>query len=117
KGSIQKRTTKKGDVSYLVRVELPPDPTTGKRKQRAEAFPTKKAAESAMAQWLAELDRGIAVDAANLTLAAYLARWLDTLEGVEPATRERYEALSRLHVLPALGSRPLAKLTPLEVQQ
>ena len=28
KGSIQKRTTKKGDVSYLVRVELPTGSTS-----------------------------------------------------------------------------------------
>ena len=34
KGSIQKRTTKRGDLAYLVRVELPADSTTGKRRQR-----------------------------------------------------------------------------------
>jgi hypothetical protein len=49
KGSIQKRTTKQGETYYLVRAELPADSTTGKRRQRAKAFPTKKAAETALA--------------------------------------------------------------------
>src|SRR2546423_5999454 len=80
KGSIQKRTTKRGDLAYLVRVELPADSTTGKRRQRAKAFPTKKAAEAALAKWIAELDRGIAVDCANLTLGAFLDRWQETLD-------------------------------------
>src|SRR5205807_360624 len=41
---IQKITGPRG-VSYLVRVEFPPDPVTGKRRQRSKAFGTKREAD------------------------------------------------------------------------
>jgi len=43
-GSIQKTTGPQG-VAYLVRVEFPRNPVTGKRKQRSASFATKKAAQ------------------------------------------------------------------------
>jgi integrase len=118
KGSIQKRTTKRGDVSYLVRVELPADPTTNQRRQRAKAFPTKKAAETELAKWITEVERGTAVDVSRLTLAEYLTNWLDGLgQSVRPQTRRRYTDLMRQHVATRLGSVLLAKLAAPDVRQ
>lgn len=53
-----------------------------------------------------------------LTLGAYLDRWLS--EAVKPTVREGthhdYKALLKRYVRPALGERPLAEITPPDVQ-
>jgi integrase len=95
---------------------MPPDPVTGKRRQKRLGARTKQEIEQLVAQHVQAVTTGTYVDATKLTLGAYLAQWLSTLEGVGPATRRRYADLVRLHVVPVLGSRPLAKLTPLDVQ-
>jgi integrase len=53
-----------------------------------------------------------------LTLGSYLDRWLE--EAVRPSVRETtydgYSGLLKRYVRPALGARPLAEVTPPEVQ-
>jgi integrase len=115
KGTITKRAGARG-VAYRVRVDLDPDPLTGERRRRSGTFRTRKEAESQMAQWIADGERGMAIAPSRLTVGEYLQRWLDALEGVEPPTRRRYADLVRLHIAPQLGGRLLAKLTPLDVQ-
>src|SRR5262249_10120085 len=114
RGAIWKRRGKRG-VSYTVRVDLGLDPVTGKRRQRAETFRTKDEAETALAKWVAEIDRGVVVDSANVTVAEYLDKWLASLEGIEASSRRRYADLVRLHIKPRIGARRLAKLSPLDV--
>jgi integrase len=110
KGAIWKRQGKRG-VSYTVRVDLGPDPVTGQRRQRAETFRTKKDAETALAKWIADIDRGTALDTEKLTVGEYLTHWLDSLgESVRPPTRRRYSDLMRQHVVPSLGAVLLTKL-------
>jgi len=48
---------------------------------------------------------------------AFLARWLDEVARpkVRPSTFRSYESLVRIHIAPALGHVPLAKLTPQDV--
>jgi integrase len=102
----------------MVRVEFPPDPVTGKRRQRAETVKTKKAAEARLAEWLTEIERGIEIDGGKMTFGEYLAYWLDTYakHNVRPTTYESYAAYARRHIIPALGSIPLTKLRPAQVQ-
>jgi integrase len=65
---------------------------------------------------LAKLSRGDRVAPARMTLAEYVAEWLETLEGrVRPKTHERYSSDLRLHVLPKLGRRRIASITPDDV--
>jgi integrase len=118
KGSIQKRIGKDGKPSYMARVEMSGD-RPGKRKQRAKTFATKKEAESALAKWLVEIERGTAVEPSRLTVAELAQKWLDTVAAhkVKPTTLEDYEATLRVHALPALGAIPVQKLTPTIVQQ
>jgi integrase len=115
---IQKLTGPRG-VSYLVRVEYPRDPTTGKRKQRAKAFRTKKEAEKALAEWLTEIERGTAIDGGKMTFGEYLAHWLDTyaLHNVRLSTYTAYRGYATNHIIPALGSIMLRKLTPSHLQE
>ena len=115
-GSIQKRVGKRG-VTWTAVVDLPPDPLTGKRRQKRLSAPTKREIEQRVAEHIQAVARGAAADPGKLTVAQFVARWLDSLDGVAPATRRRYADLLRLHALPQLGSRPLGQLSPLDLQQ
>lgn len=114
-GSIKKRVGKRG-VTWTAVVDLPPDPITGKRRQKRLSAPTRKDIEHLVAEHVQTIEHGAYADAGKLTVAEFVTRWLGTLENVGPATRRRYTDLMRLHVLPLIGSRPLAKLTPLDLQ-
>jgi len=100
-------------VSYLVRVEYPRDPVTGKRKQRAESFGTMKEAKTAQSLWLAEIERGTVIDATKMTTGEYLTHWLASYAkpNTRPTTYASYEIYTRTHLIPAFGSVPLSKLT------
>ncbi len=54
---------------------------------------------------------------ARLTLHGYLDQWLTGIRHtVKPATWRAYEEKVRLYIVPALGKRRLADVTPLQVQ-
>jgi integrase len=117
KGTIWKRQGKRG-VAYTVRVDMGLDPVTGERRQRGETFRTRKEAEARLAEWIAEIGRGTAVDGSKMTVGEYLDYWL-TVYGktnLRPTTYRSYEQLIRVHIRPALGSVPLQKLTPAQLQ-
>lgn len=117
KGSIQKRIGPQG-VAYRVRVEYPPDPVTSKRRQRSETFERKKDAETALAKWVAEIDRGTAVDTTKMTVAEFLRHWLDASakHRVRATTFEDYQATIDKHIIPEIGSIPVQRLTAAQVQ-
>jgi len=105
-------------VSYLVRVECPRDPVTGKRKQRSESFKTMKAAEVARAKWVTEIENGTAIDATKMTMGEYLVHWLEAAakHHVRHSTYVSYKGLIDNHLVPSLGSVPLQKLQAVQVQ-
>jgi hypothetical protein len=114
---ITKREGKRG-VAYRVTVDFPPDPITGKRRQRTEKFRTRKEAESREREWMTEIERGTAVDGTKMTMGEYLTYWLNTSvrHRVRNTTLNSYEQLIRVHIVPALGSVQIQKLTPAQVQ-
>ena len=65
-----------------------------------------------------DLDQGIDLDAARMTVAQYLERWLSASvkPSVKVRTYEGYESIVRVRVVPRIGRKNLAKLTPLDVQ-
>ena len=66
---------------------------------------------------LADRDAGLVFDSRNLTVSEYAPLWLDSIrEAVGPRTWKRHEELTRLHVIPRLGSTGLDKLNALQVQ-
>lgn len=115
-GSIQKRQGARG-VSYLVRVEYPPDPATGERRQRSKSFNTRKEADKALAQWLVEIEQGLAVEPDRLTVADLFAHWLEAFRGTNPKERTvvEYERFIRTKILPGLGSVSVQQLRPLQI--
>lgn len=116
-GSIQKRTGATGPA-YRARVEYPPDPITGKRRQRSETFRTKREAEKALTRWMAEIDRGTALEPDKTTVGELLDRWLanEAPKTTRATTLVGYEITIRVHLKPALGGILVQKLTVDQVE-
>lgn len=93
---------------YLVRWRDPAG------QQRKRLFTRKGDADRHAAQVETDKDRGTYIDprAGRMTVGTYVEqRWLPALVHVRPTTRELYVQHLRVHLLPALGSRPLASVT------
>jgi integrase len=107
RGSVIKRND-----HWYVKIELDPDPLTGKRRQKWHSgFPTKRAAERARVDLLSKVDRGEYVEVSKQTVSEYLAEWLKAIEPtVKPATHESYSRNMRNHVVPHIGSTRLVRV-------
>jgi integrase len=94
------------------------DPATGRRRQRTKGgFPTKKAAESALAEALHSVSAGTYVAADPQTLAEWIERWLATMAlKVRPTTHEDYTKSLR-HVVDRIGHVRLQSLKPLDLEE
>ncbi len=82
------------------------------------AFKTKAEAELAFAGAISQQQRGawVALEDGRITLAEYAPTWLASRltargEPLRPRVRELYEGYLRLHIVPALGTVPLSRLT------
>ncbi|MCH8149545.1 MAG: right-handed parallel beta-helix repeat-containing protein, partial [Planctomycetes bacterium] len=74
-------------------------------------------ADSALRKWIREIERGAYAQHDGLTVGDVLERWLRAVAAnVAPKTYVRYEQIVRNDLIPALGDRELAKLTPSDVQ-
>ncbi len=105
RGGIVKR-----GASYSVVLDLDPDPTTGRRRQKWHSgYRTKREAAVALAELVSSVNRGAYVPRARQTVAEYAEEWLAAIAPtVRPSTHYSYARNLRLHVLPYLGSTPLA---------
>ena len=116
RGTVAQRT--KG--SWTIRVDLPRDPVTGKRRQkRLTITGPKKLAEQKLTELLRQLDTGISVDLSKATVQEYLETWLRDVVAVRnrPRTIAGYTTIVHNHIVPALGSVQLTKLQPAHVQR
>jgi len=109
----------RGKNVWLVRLYLGRD-QQGKRLYLNQTIHgPRKAAQAWLNQRLTERDAGVAVKPAQQTLNEYLDHWLEAAAKarVRPKTFYGYRIILQCHIRPALGARPLSKITPLEVQQ
>jgi Phage integrase, N-terminal SAM-like domain len=90
-----------------------------KRKQRWHSFKgTKREAQRECARLISELDKGTAVEPSRMTVAAFLERWIEHMEGqVSPRSHERYAEIARNNLVPLLGGLVLTKLRPEQISQ
>jgi len=118
RGSIRKRQLEDGSVRYDAVVDMGSDTSTGKRRQRKKTYSTKKEAQAGLAAWLAEIDKGTAVDRLAHTLGDVMEFWLDThaRHRVSARTLDGYARTIRQHILPTLGRVEIQKLTPARLQ-
>ncbi len=121
---ILKRTNKtldpktgKPKVTYLVRVEGPPDPVTGKRQQWAKTVDTKAEAKSLDVKWQADVNRGTAIAPSDMIMSELLDAWVRSVKGqVSSNTYTDYAATCRNHIKPVLGGMKVQRVTTQSVQ-
>lgn len=90
----------------------------GKRVRKSIYGATKVECKNNLIRALKDQQDGIAPMDQRITLGAFLPRWLDGIApSLRPHTQRFYGDQVRLHLIPALGSVPLAKLTPEAVQR
>lgn len=109
--------SRKRKNAYLVRVEGPRDPISGKRRQYSKQVPTMEQARELESRWKAEVARGTALDPSKTTVAQLLSDWLAIKAAeVTPQSLAGYEITIRVHLIPALGNISVQKLTAARVQ-
>ncbi len=84
------------------------DPLTGKQRQLRESAKTYEAAEIALTKLQRQVDEDKHPKTA-ITVRQAITQWLDVVE-LEDTTRERYDDLIRIYILPTLGPMPASKL-------
>lgn len=110
--SIEGRKLKNGKTVYDVRLRDP----HGRAYKRT--FRTKREAETFEATQRVDRVRGAWVDPrkSSTTFAEVAASWLASNPAKRPTSRARDEIVLRVHLLPALGHRPVGSITPADVQ-
>ncbi|HEV7208308.1 MAG TPA: Arm DNA-binding domain-containing protein, partial [Mycobacteriales bacterium] len=102
---------KKGDHWY-VKIELDPDPGTGRRRQKWHSgYRTKRDAERARIELLSKVDRGEYVPPSQQTVAEFFTDWLTAIQAtVRPSTIDSYRRNVHLHVIAHIGSPRLSRV-------
>jgi Arm DNA-binding domain len=95
KGHLRERSP--GHWAIIIDV---PD-STGKRRQRWHSFKgTKREAQRECARLISEIDKGTAVEPSRMTIAAFLERWVEHMQGqVSPRSHERYAEIARKNLV------------------
>lgn len=109
RGHIRKRGN-----TWAVVVDIGRD-ECGRRRQRWHSgFRTKREASEALTELLGQLATDQYVPPSKLTVRQFLEEeWLPSIRSsLRPLTFESYAANVRIHMVPALGSVPLQRLTP-----
>lgn len=110
--SIEPRQTGKA-VRHGVRMRTPDG------RQYKRSFRTRKEAETFQAREVADQSRGGWVDPrrSTISVAEWAAEWLVSNPGKRGSSLARDESVLRLHLLPSLGGRALAAVTPSDIQR
>jgi integrase len=92
--------------------------TADGRKRKTLYGKTRKEVAKKLANALSDREGGLIFDAESLKLREYLSRWLkdSVKDTVRNTTYERYEQISRTHIIPMLGDVKLKGLSPTHVR-
>lgn len=103
----------RSDGRYEARVSI------GHRRQRSFFAATARDAERKRDEFLRQMAGGVILAGERVTVERYLRDWLEVKRppAVRPSTWERYRGICEGHIIPAIGSIPLAKLTPAAVER
>lgn len=104
--------------SWKVRIELPKDNLSGKRKQKCyTVYGNKSDAEKFLTEKLRELDTGLLIDTKKMKYSEYLDYWKEkTFKNLEVTTEEGYIQKIEKHIKPYLGNLYLENIKPLHLQ-
>lgn len=115
RGHIRRR----GEHSWELKYDAPGN-VPGQRITRFKTVKgTKRVAQAALTSILADVDRGTHVDPTKVTLRDFLQRWLTdwAASNVSAKTLERYWQLAGHQVIPRLGSMPVQRIRPADLQE
>ena len=114
KGHIRAR----GPGAWELKYDIGINPTTGSRITKFRTVRgTKRDAQRELRTILTAVDDGTHTDPGKMTLRGWLEQWLEEAQhNVAPKTLQRYREIVDLHLVPALGSIPLAKLQAVHIQ-
>jgi integrase len=104
---------------YSVVLDLGRGPDGKRVRKWHSGYRTKKLAEAARVELLAQRQHGAYVDPSKLTVAGLFDRVFDYLESIgrDARTVERHRELARLHVVPYLGGMRLQQLAPVHLSE
>ncbi|RSS83973.1 site-specific integrase [Streptomyces sp. WAC06614] len=90
----------------------------GTRKRVRVYGTTRREAANKLAEKVADSNRGLPVATADSTLGDYLTYWLGTVavHRLRENTHTRYASCVRLHLVPGLGTKKVARLTAKDVR-
>jgi integrase len=112
KGHIRERSA--GHWAIVIEMR---DPETGRRKRKWHKFAgTKRKAQDECARLISDLNGGLYIEPARITVGQFLDRWLEHIKSqVSPRTYERYGELVTKNLKPLLGAVLLTKLRPMQI--
>lgn len=114
-GSLRSR----GCGLWELRLPLPPDPATGRRRQRSVTFHgNRRAAATELRRFAADTFPAPAERATNLRLTTLLDAWWETKEPTLAATTAReYQRVIDTRLKPDLGATHLDRLLPFHLDR
>lgn len=95
------------------------DPASGTRLYHTETLHgTRKQANKRCTALLAQIDKGEFIEPSRASLEAYFKEWLDQKrrDGLREITLQSYRDTIDIYILPRIGAKRLAKVTPRDVQ-
>jgi hypothetical protein len=114
RGSIRKRGS-----TYIYWLDVGPDPVTGRHRQRTKGgFRTKRECQAALNEAIAAVQGGTFVEPSRRTVRGFLLEeWLPAVQvaNLRPGTWENYRIHVQAHVVPALGTVELQRLSPAQL--
>ena len=111
---------KKRGNSYRLAISLGLDSETGKYQYSWYTVRgTKRDADKRLGELLHQLDTGSFIVPGKTTLTTYLEKWLSDYAkpNLTPRSYERYESITRKHLIPSLGNILLTQLRPEHLQK
>lgn len=111
-GSVWKRSDGRWSGSYFVPVP------SGGRVRRYVYGSTREEAHTKLVALMAQVSQGLPIASTTTTVQGYLRTWLTEVAAkrVRPNTLTGYRSNVELHIVPAIGTRKLGRLTARDVR-
>jgi integrase len=111
---------RRGKNSWEIKFDAGRDDVTGKRKTQFHTFRgTKREAQVKLAELIAAVAQAKYVEPNKITVAEFVRGRVDHWEAagaISARTAARYRELVKCQITPHLGSKPLQKLRPLDIE-
>lgn len=109
----------RADGKWMGRVELAP--VAGKRRYKWVSSVDRNTCIAKLKKLRADVDAGRIATTSNTTVEKWMTRWIDEIHSqkekpIRPSTIGDYRSIIANHIVPAIGSKRLDKLTPEHVR-